>query len=140
MRSCAERDLVGDRLARTAIRLSGVYERVVGRPLGLRRNEYFILRVVEDMAGINACRLAETLDIARPNMTVLLDDLQRRNLIRRESDPADRRAKRICLTEHGQTVLDEAGSALLEGERGIFGQLTEVDRATLLSLLEKLRT
>jgi DNA-binding MarR family transcriptional regulator len=137
--SSVELDLVGDRLVRAAIRLSGVCERFVGRPLALRRNEYLILHAVADQPWINACRLAEVLDVAPPNMSVFLDDLQRRKLIHRESDPSDRRAKRICLTDHGQSVLDEAVRALREGERGVFGQLTEVDRAMLLSLLEQLR-
>src|SRR4051812_23763989 len=53
--------------------------------------------------------LANKLGIDRTVMTYLLDDLEQAGLIERQPDPADRRARRVGLTETGRTPLCDVG-------------------------------
>src|SRR6478735_3052149 len=48
--------------------------------------------------------LAEMVSIAGPSLVRLLDQLCAANLVRREEDPDDRRAKIISLTDEGRAV------------------------------------
>src|SRR3984957_10852088 len=48
--------------------------------------------------------LAHHLGVDRTVMTYLLDDLERDGLIERRPDPADRRARRIAVTERGAAL------------------------------------
>jgi len=62
--------------------------------------------------------LAESMGVSLPAMSRAVDGLLERGFVEREEDPADRRMKRIWLTEAGRTVplaLNEARlSTLLE--------------------------
>ena len=46
--------------------------------------------------------------VGRSNITMLLPQLERRALVRRESDEKDRRVLRLYLTESGEALLMEA--------------------------------
>ena len=55
-------------------------------------------------------RLADHLNIPRQTMTIILDSLERRGVIRREAHPTDRRRKRIRLTETGRAFANEVST------------------------------
>lgn len=59
--------------------------------------------------------LAELLHCDPSNVTGLVDRVERRNLVRRDNDPADRRSKRLELTEHGRAVRAELQRRVLDG-------------------------
>jgi DNA-binding MarR family transcriptional regulator len=48
--------------------------------------------------------LAQQLGVDRTVMTYLLDDLEQAGLIERQPDPADRRARRVVITEAGRAL------------------------------------
>ena len=56
--------------------------------------------------------LAAALGIDRPNATVVVDDLERRGLVRRRPHPTDRRAKLVEATRKGRTVAQRAEEIL----------------------------
>ncbi len=56
--------------------------------------------------------LAAALGIDRPNATVLVDDLERRGLVRRRPHPTDRRAKLVEATRKGKAVARRADEIL----------------------------
>ncbi|HWI73382.1 MAG TPA: MarR family transcriptional regulator [Baekduia sp.] len=69
--------------------------------------------------------LATALDIDPPNATVVVDDLESQNLVRRRPHPTDRRAKLVEATPKGQELARRAdvilgtpppGLSALEGE------------------------
>jgi DNA-binding MarR family transcriptional regulator len=83
--------------------------------------------------------LAEHLRIAPRSATEVVDDLQARGLVRREPDPADRRATLVALTEEGT----HAGRAIHAARRAaaddLFGGLAPADREQLTRILRTLR-
>jgi DNA-binding MarR family transcriptional regulator len=80
--------------------------------------------------------LAARLGIDRTVMTYVLDDLERAGLIERRLDPADRRARRIVVTEVGRGVLDELDERVAEAEAELLSGLAPEQRDLLCGLLE----
>jgi DNA-binding MarR family transcriptional regulator len=60
-------------------------------PFDLSPPQAFMLRVVNERPGLLQRELAESLTVARPTATRLLDGLERRGLIRRATAAGDRR-------------------------------------------------
>lgn len=56
--------------------------------------------------------LAAALGIDRPNATVLVDDLEAQDLVRRKPHPTDRRAKLVEATRKGKTLARKADAIL----------------------------
>ena len=70
-------------------------------------------------------------------VTSIADMLEKRGLAVRESDPADRRVKRLVLTSAGLEMKHQMEQAMLE--RSPWRQsLTGEERATLISLIHKM--
>ncbi len=97
------------------------------------------LGVVAGHGPIRLGELAHHLRIAPRSATEVVDQLEQRELVRREPDPDDRRATQVVVTDGGRTMADSirrdrAGQAEL-----IFDALDPADRAELRRLLLLLR-
>jgi DNA-binding MarR family transcriptional regulator len=84
--------------------------------------------------------LANKLGVDRTVMTYLLDDLERAGLVERKPDPADRRARRIVVTDSGRTTLRELRGKLAHVETGVLSALAEPERAVFRDLLRTVAT
>jgi DNA-binding MarR family transcriptional regulator len=84
--------------------------------------------------------LAGRLGLDRTVMTYLLDDLQKDGLVERRPDPADRRARRVELTEAGRGRLCDLAGRLREAEERLLDRLDPTERETLRALLFRLAT
>ena len=73
-------------------------------------------------------------------MTNRVDRLERRGLVERSPDPADRRGVRVRLTDAGRDRVDAALADLLDRERDLLRGLTSADRRALGGLLRRLVT
>ena len=81
--------------------------------------------------------LAVILGCDRSNVTGLIARLERRGLVQRVSDPADRRIKRLVLTDMGQASRAMLQSRLVAASPATAG-LEVSERHTLLTLVRKL--
>ena len=76
-------------------------------PLGLKLPHYDILANTYRFPGLTQQDLATKLLVGRSNLSMLLPELEKRNLIRRTPDSADKRVRRLHLTESGtELVMD----------------------------------
>lgn len=107
-----------------------VVDDLPGGPRGFQ-----VLSVSAGRACHNQARIAESLGLDRTVMTYLVDDLERAGMVVRRPDPADRRARQVVLTDHGQTVLAQASSRLAEIERSVLGSLSEGEAEVFRRLL-----
>ncbi|HEY1449470.1 MAG TPA: MarR family transcriptional regulator [Solirubrobacteraceae bacterium] len=82
--------------------------------------------------------LAEWLTADPPYVTLIVDDLEQRGLVRREPHPEDRRAKLVTLTAAGRTAAARA-EAILDEPPAVLRELPAKDLATLLRVLERMR-
>src|SRR6187455_2946883 len=77
-------------------------------PLDLKPAQLDVLMNLYRHPGMSQHDLARKLLVGRSNITMLLPQLERRALVRRESDEKDRRVLRLYLTESGEALLMEA--------------------------------
>jgi DNA-binding MarR family transcriptional regulator len=82
--------------------------------------------------------LANRLGVDRTVMTYLLDDLERADLIERRPDPADRRVRRIAVTDQGTRRLADLDERLRHAEDRLLSIFEEPDRAAFRALLRRL--
>ncbi|WP_232247421.1 MarR family winged helix-turn-helix transcriptional regulator [Kitasatospora azatica] len=78
--------------------------------------------------------LAELLACDASNVTGIVDRLESRGLLRRESDPADRRVKLVLLTAEGERAVAQIRAELMSELSGL-ESLEEGDRRALQRLL-----
>ena len=81
--------------------------------------------------------MAQRLGVDRTVMTYLLDDLEKAGLVERKPDPADRRARRVVLTEAGRARLCDVERRLRRVEEHVLGPLEPAERDTLRTLLRR---
>lgn len=77
-------------------------------PLGIQLAHYDVLANVFRTPGLTQQQLAEKLLVGRSAMSMLLPELERRGLIERRSDEADRRVRRLWLTPDGEVLTRKA--------------------------------
>jgi DNA-binding MarR family transcriptional regulator len=80
---------------------------------------------------------AGKLGVDRTTMVELLDELERKGLVQRRPDPADRRRKLIYLTAAGQVAVRDGGRAAHDAERAFLAALTPAEGDQLRVLLQR---
>ena len=129
--------LLGYALARASIPTDQVFYASIGAPLQLRRAEFTILCLIEANEEVTAKRLSSALSLSAPNMSVVLDRLEKRGLIRRAQSGADKRAQFLHLTPEGKALTAQAVKIARHMEDALHAKLTHGERALLFELLEK---
>lgn len=77
------------------------------RALGVTREQSIALSTLSRHEGINQARFADLLEMEKIALCRLVDRLEGAGLVRRERDHADRRARRLFLTQAGWAKLDQ---------------------------------
>lgn len=83
-------------------------------PLGIQLAHYDVLANIFHHPGLTQQQLAEKLLVGRSAMSMLLPELERRELIERRGDEADRRVRRLWLTPAGEAVTRQAMAVHVE--------------------------
>lgn len=130
-------NVLGYHIAQAAVTTVDMFERHVGERFNLRKVEFSILMLLLANGPLSPKRLGQVLALSAPNLTLLLDRLQQRGLLRRERNLADRRSQNIVLTDLGLVLAGEAAAAAGPMERELDSRLSAAERAMLLELLRK---
>jgi DNA-binding MarR family transcriptional regulator len=134
----SEEDVVAQQLLHAFMRV----RRVTGRQTaigGLTRSEIMVLSCIK-RAGLVEVRVSEIsnlLQVAAPTVTQQLNDLESRGFVGKRSDPDDRRAVRVRLTEQGDQAVQTAWDGFMTSFQGLVEYLGEEDSRTLAALLDK---
>ena len=98
-----------------------------------------IMMVLKEGGVLHPAEIGEKLQIAKAQMTYLLDKLVELKLVEREADDADRRTLNIALTEKGKTLLEEHENSLINAAREILSSLNDKELESLSGSLRNLR-
>ena len=107
---------------------------------GLVHPEYKLLlhlRAEGAEDGVSAGDLSRSMVMSSGGMTNLIDRLEHDELIRRGSDPSDRRSVLVTRTPKGRKVIDRAVSAEAAREFDLLEPLTPSERKELNGLLRR---
>ncbi|MFD8725348.1 MarR family winged helix-turn-helix transcriptional regulator [Streptomyces sp. NPDC059629] len=105
----------------------------------LRGAEVELLRLVESRPGIGISDAAKELYLASNSVSTLVNQLVKAGCLLRETDPADRRAARLLLTEAAANRLADWRRRRAELVAGRVARLDEADREALRAALPALR-
>lgn len=122
----------------TRAHLRTVQDVVSGLPGGPRG--YQVLAAAIDGEVSSQLAIARMLGVDRTVLTYLIDELERARLVERRPDPADRRARRVVLTDAGRERLGDLDRRLRGAEERLLAPLEPAERDTLRELLRRLAT
>lgn len=110
------------------------------KPFELRMITYSALVLIVDNPGLRQSQLADAMDIERPNLVVIIDELERRDLILREKVPTDRRAYALMPTLAGRQLCARAVAAVRDHEKRLLANLSDDETAAMIRALVRIET
>ena len=105
---------------------------------GEQRTQGRILKILYLNGPMTQKVLQDKLEIQPGSMSELVSKLERKGLLLREKDPADKRKILLTLTEAGRADVEQFRAHGHATRGRTYGALTEAEQATLCELLEKL--
>ena len=90
--------------------------------------------------GVTQKELAERVGLDGSSLVRLLDILEGKGWVERCADPADRRSKRIFLTEEGNTAVDSIRATMLQAELSMLQDLDDAEVEAMLGGVQKIRS
>ena len=109
-------------------------------PHAVNVRELGVLLLLDGREPESQQQVAGRLGVDRTTMVALLDGLERKSLLARQPDPADRRRNVVVLTDVGRRALREATAASDEAERQLLADLSPAEAAQLRVLLARVAT
>lgn len=101
----------------------------------VRSSQHDAAAAGEHREGMRLTEIADRLRVAPRSVTEVIDLLETQALVRRDPDPADRRATRITVTEAGQQLYLRVRSERLQQAEDFFSVLSAEDHSELSRLL-----
>jgi len=98
-----------------------------------------ILRLLEKEGKLHVAEIGEKLQVAKAQMTHLIDKLADLDMVERKTDMADRRTINITLTGRGRAFLEEHKNRLVHTAMETMSGLTDEEIEDLANTLKKLR-
>ncbi len=129
--------IVGYLVARARTPLRRRFFEQIGDAYELRPVEFTVLMLVWTNEDVTLKRLTQTLSVTAPNITVVLDRLEARGLVRRTRSQADRRSMIIRAQPAGERIAREVGELSRAMEDSALAMLTAAERRTLVALLRR---
>jgi len=106
---------------------------------GITPHHFEIIRLLDKEGKLHVAEIGDRLQIARAQMTKLIDKLVDLELVERQTDVADRRTCIITLSPRGKAVLEEHKTSIMNAIREIMRQLSDEDLKDLSDTLRKLQ-
>ncbi len=126
------------------VRTSSLLLRAAGRFFAnyvVTEVQFNILMALQDRdEGLSQQELSERLVVTKSNVVGLIDRLEKTGLVKRRSDPHDRRTNRVTLTAEGKTIVKKIeGDYVAEIDRLLVG-LTKAEKKGIVDSTQKIRT
>ncbi len=108
------------------------------RDLELSPGRFSALTVIGHNPGISQTQLSQSIGSDKSTLTPAIEELVRRNLVRRTRTPADKRTYRLMLTAQGEKVLRELTARAVAHERDLDAIVGVRDRPQFLRALRRI--
>jgi len=105
--------------------------------LGLTLPQCKALAYLSKNEGVSQKRLAELIEIDQMSLVRILDRMEADGLVQRCSDPQDRRARSLRLTEKARPLLEQIQRRSSDTRAETLQGLSDAERTLLVELLER---
>jgi MarR family transcriptional regulator, organic hydroperoxide resistance regulator len=111
------------------------------KPFGLSVTQYNVLRILRGAGdnGLTCKELGSRMITRDPDITRLLDRLERRNLLTRSRAKEDRRFMAIRITGEGRALLQELDEPMSRKQVELMRQMSRDQLGNAIEILEQLR-
>jgi DNA-binding MarR family transcriptional regulator len=130
-------ELLGYQIALASIPTNSVFKRFITEQFGFNKLEFTILMMLEANAEVSPKRLSNVMNMAGPNLTLLLDKMENRGLLGRAQSLNDRRVLHLKLTREGRVLVKKMHVVAQEMEKELLKFLSPAESAMLFELLKK---
>jgi MarR family 2-MHQ and catechol resistance regulon transcriptional repressor len=133
-----------ERALETYIKLSRAAEAVTNRinrhlhDYGLTVSQFGVLEALYHLGSLHQNQLAEKILKSSGNMTLVIDNLVKQDLVERRRDERDRRYVNVHLTEKGEALIDEIFPTHVNYVVETFSPLSPAEQKTMATLCRKL--
>ena len=112
------------------------------KPYGLNEASWMSLLALYAQPDftLNPCKLSETLDFSRTNVTRVADELEKNGWVTRQPSAEDGRKIALCLTATAHALIAEVLPQLRDHQRQLWSGFSEVEKVAMEALLRKLLT
>lgn len=108
------------------------------RKLSLTGSKWKVLAALSIEDGISQTKLAELIFVEGPTLVAMIDKLEELQLVKRKTDPKDRRNKLIYTTEKSKGMMDTIVECVLELRAKITEGISLKDLETTKKVLRKM--
>jgi DNA-binding MarR family transcriptional regulator len=106
--------------------------------VGARGYHFRLLAALAEFGPSSQASLGRRTGMDRSDVVAAINELARRDLIQRASDPADRRRNVVTITEQGAARLEQLDSVLAGVQDEVLAPLPATERAQLTGLLGRI--
>ena len=106
---------------------------------GVTRGQPKILMYLRGHNGCMQRQMAEDCHMEPASVTGMLQNMEKRGLLRRESDETDKRVQRVYLTQDGEALCAKVEQVMLRLDERLLEGFSEEERECLFAGLERLR-
>jgi len=110
------------------------------RAFDLRMISYSVLVLIDENPGIRQSQLSDALAIERPNLVVIIDELEKRELIVRDQLLSDRRVFLLQATLAGRQLCKKAINAVNAHEEKLFVNIDGEMRKSIVKTMQHIQS
>lgn len=129
-----------ENLAKAATMMDLMFEKFY-KNFGLTRVQFFALFLIESVGdeGMPLSVLGEEMSVSRPNITTLIDRMEKRGLVKRVVDEYDRRSTKVYVTDSGKNILKKVQPKKERFVKEVFSFLNEKELTRANEILQKVQ-
>lgn len=117
---------------------TGPVYRQLGEKYGIARPEFVILYCLEHMPGLVAQDICRVTGQPKNSISRAVSDLLQKGYVRRGTDPDDKRAKPLTLTDAGWAMLEQVSPIVQARQDAMRAALTDDELAQFDTLIRKM--
>ncbi|EGT3616510.1 MarR family transcriptional regulator [Clostridium perfringens] len=106
---------------------------------GLTPTQFGVLEALYTKGDLKICELIEKTSSTSGNITVVIKNLEKEGLIKKNIDPEDKRSCIVSLTDEGRKAIEDILPNHINNIKNIFEVLTEEEKITLKNILKKFK-
>lgn len=106
---------------------------------GLTTAQFGVLEALYNKGDLRICEIIEKILTTSGNITVVIKNLEKDGLVKKNLDPKDKRSTIISITDKGKEIIEDILPNHLENISEIFSILTEEEQITLKNILRKFK-
>lgn len=106
---------------------------------GLTPAQFGVLEALYSKGDLKICEIIEKILTTSGNITVVIKNLEKDGLVKRNIDPEDKRSCIISLTEKGKEMIEGILPNHINNIKNVFEILTDEEKVTLKNILKKFK-